>query len=266
MPEENNAAKWPSIIPEIYYDVISRVPAGTILVLAILWTGGCFLPGGFLEPQRAQNIQWVLLIILLTAGYPVGMLLTPVGHAVYSLYRNALWNNFTKENQETMEEAKEFYLKDGTVREQKGEGQASKEQERKKKRATELLDQRMQEFLTAQDPRATFILPKMRAEAALCNNLAAASFLYLLFPGVLYLWPSLQGEHPPGLLREFVFGLVFGVSSCLAGWHRGSRLIKRQFSFHWMVMNPNLRSNKIHSEVSHGISQARNPSLRTRAS
>lgn len=54
------------IIPEIYYDLIARICAGSPLVVALLWSD-----------HLLKDFNWTKLLFVLAAGYIVGLVLNP---------------------------------------------------------------------------------------------------------------------------------------------------------------------------------------------
>jgi hypothetical protein len=83
------------------------------------------------------------------------------------------------------------------------------------------LDRAMHDILKERNEQARVILPKLRAEAALCHNAAGAALLWLglgfYFSGTatILVWPA---------------AIIF-VLSMIAGMFREYRLMRRQFTY-----------------------------------
>jgi hypothetical protein len=81
----------------------------------------------------------------------------------------------------------------------------------------------MHDHLKALDPQPRVMLPKMSAEAALCENLVAVALLWLLL---------LLVTTSPTLSIKLVLGILLAaLLAFFAGFHRYRQSVARHFSF-----------------------------------
>lgn len=230
MSDAEEVREWASLIPEIYYDLIARIPAGTLLVLGILSYQRLLTSGAPFDLQKLRYSSGafilVLLVLLLGTGYVASMLLTPLCSFLYGRYRPLLWKRYREEyEKEIVEFMQVVQLKFQSVQPSKLD-----------LRQIEEFEQQMHDFLMAKSDHARVILPKMRAEASLCNNLTLVLSLFLLLALHYPIVGLISGQ---GFLTEQIFQVVvvilLGLLSSFAGWHRTDRLNRRQFSF-WRLV------------------------------
>jgi hypothetical protein len=100
MPDESGPLlSLAQLLPSVYYDLIARVCAGVPFLALVLWTKRQSLDG-------LVSSSWVGFLLLLGAGYIVGLLLTPftlfwsilIGLPtqiiLFKKFREALWSRF----------------------------------------------------------------------------------------------------------------------------------------------------------------------------
>lgn len=225
MPDEDRIAKWASLVPEIYYDLIARVPPGAFLVIAAMRIQGAFSAGKAFD---LGNIKWetaaILLIFLLITGYVAGVVITAVAHSLSLLYKGWVWKRSAVPYKEVIENFvdNKFHL-----------GLNIKGWKNLDGDDFYRIHRQVQDYLESENDQAKLILPKMRAESALCDNLLAS--LALLFCFVLFRKAS--GQNLEGWIGSLT--IIF-LSSCLVFWaacYRAAQLIRRQFSFLRIVMS-----------------------------
>jgi len=231
MGEEPDLGKLPSLIPEIYYDLIARVPAGAVLFLAIVLIGGQYSP----DQLKSENFgsATVILVLLLLFSYALGILITPLASAFHRRYREAVWRQaLCEHNYCSLVQLLEARFHLGLPKDQSGQVQLNSFQRKHYDR----LDRLMHDYLKGADPQAKVILPKMRAEASLCDQLFVAfSCIALVGAYSLLVRHTSLGEHF-GASLLVVGGLAL---AALGARHRNKRLIHRQFSFLTLVVGQN---------------------------
>src|SRR4030042_2021839 len=83
MSKEELPTKFAQLIPEIYYDLIARIPAGIFFALAIMGCGGLFSSGEIFDFQNIKSLAFpptvILIILLFGVGYLVGIITTFLG-------------------------------------------------------------------------------------------------------------------------------------------------------------------------------------------
>lgn len=197
--------KLGSIIPCLYYDLIARVCAGVPLLVLLLWQQReFFAPLGDSPP--------VALLLLLGAGYIVGLLLTPFS-LVWNFPLLPFFNPW-------------FGLPKASIsiNRSKTETPASES-------GTDLMSAR-NDRVGAIDPAAGATLAKMQAEAILCKNLTTA-FVLLVVVDLLGLAdvPAVHGASTQ--LRISVFIVLW-----FAALHRTAVYLGRQNLLYEIVTKP----------------------------
>ncbi len=213
MSNEDKIAKWASLVPELYYDLIGRVPPGALLVVAVMWTLGLFSTGSAFDLLKAQNwaLPVVYLILLFAAGYATGILLTPLGYLFRLSYMWWAYRVIMDEYHDVV----------GDLCEKVG---LEKPTFRSSDVHIDRINNEMYEFVAKEGLDTTNVLPKMSAEAELCNNTAAALILLLLLN--LYIVAHLQ--NPGEALLAGADGLVLLVASiALSGCAGCFRVLRR---------------------------------------
>jgi hypothetical protein len=217
------AFTWASLIPEVYVDVISRIPPGTLFVLGLLYAVRPTLwrdlaPWQTTSGASVQPPYALLFILLIGGGYSAGIMLTGFGSVLSRFYSHrqfkAVATAFGKELLGwTWKLAYSLPPPDcwsSVTREQ-----------------SEVLYRRQHDHLKARSPHAAALLPKMDAEAKLCRNTAAACLsLLILLPAIR--WLRYHEFHQMWLLLVLLLG---GLVSYLCALHRNHNFIQRQFSY-----------------------------------
>lgn len=211
MAKEQLTSKLSALVPEIYYDLIARVPVG--IVLAAVLTFFLATPLSVLSP--IERLSWptgtILLALLLIVSNSVGLIITPFGELFYNLFAPSIWNRVQREHPELYEKVHHFGL----------------EFPRKASRDEILrFTSQFGDLLMAFDNQAGQVTTKMRAEVAFCNNLAAGLLVTDLFLFLL----SLSKGHTMDQLRTLCAMLLASGFVVLAGWSVQLQFLRRRVS------------------------------------
>ena len=207
----------PSLIPEVYYDLISRVPAGCILLAGL---AGLVLDrnrNGFLDGVSKLNGSAVIAgsLLYIMAGYAAGLLLSSCGALLTDWYWPRLFRNVASHYNDTLQLAIKLF--------QVGDPQAKNICSSLKDWECRSIYRQTHDYLKRNDMEAKLVIPKIQAEAALAANLACTVllefFAYLLLN---HTWP--------GITASVIAVTVFALSWWCA-IYRTRRLLERQFSY-----------------------------------
>lgn len=208
MAEEEKLSTWVSLIPEVYFDVIARVPPGGTLIGGLL---------ALFEPNIVTSAMQVggfvpgfsLLLFFILVSYAAGLILTPLSGLIAYAPRQLLWAKVNRDYQDLPRLCKTF---------------PALQSEPGKPLKMILLEQVMCELVSSGNEAGQSLLSKMRAEAELCNNLSVSLFiLTIFFAGTAIM--ELRSFPPFRLWLIFLFLSIWGA---VAGVYRTWRLIDRQ--------------------------------------
>jgi hypothetical protein len=210
-----------SMIPEVYFDLISRVPPGVLLVLGIAYSIRPTLLQDIAPQQTTSGIHEppyiVLLLLLLGAGYAVGIMLTAFGSIFLKMYGSMQFikiaNSFSTELRD--------WIWQLTFTEQPPTSWDSLNKEQ-----CINLYRRLHDHIKSKNRDAARILPKMSAEARLCENTAAACFVFVVLFPIIRLF-RFHEFHQFWLLLLLLLGFF---CSWFAAIHRNDSFLRRQFS------------------------------------
>ena len=97
MGDEGTA--WYSAIPEVYFDVIGKIPPGAFLNLVLL---GFLISSPEHVPGALAKVEWGpalgLLMMLLFGSYATGLLIAPVGELANQCFWRSEWKKLGKQN------------------------------------------------------------------------------------------------------------------------------------------------------------------------
>jgi hypothetical protein len=213
MAEQTEVGKLPSVIPELYYDLIARVIPGAVLLLLGTLPITIHLPIDSLKEMSAGSAT-LLLVVFLLASYWAGILITPLGSLFHELYRYRVFREALRE-----EEHK------GEIRRFGGALGLNDLSSESSNQDLNTVDRVMHEFLKDRGDQARLILPKMKAEVTLCDN----SLVAMLGAGILVLaFDILQRLKADPLVIELLPIVVGVLLSFLAAGYRMKRLLVRQ--------------------------------------
>lgn len=253
----------PILALELYIDVISRIIPGSVLIAGIFCreqVRAPMLPEGLL--QSGWGVALTVLIVFVVACYTVGMFLSFPGYLLSMVYYVQVWRRVNLRRSESVIEIREKLIAEVTApsvsivqtgqdsptsarpnqcgdREHTGFSIAKLLSEyatridgwRKDRRIYSELDIILHEYLKVEDDSAAIILPKMRAEAQLFANLAAALFALASLVSVHGQWLVVMALCVTGILSLVASGFRFFrfLSRTLAFWklvelrHHGTR-------------------------------------------
>jgi hypothetical protein len=239
--EEEAKPSAASLIPEVYYDIIARVPAGSLLVLFALRT--LIRGGAFSLPESSAwftaNGVSVLVVVcfIMGLGGLVGILISPLANVCRNFYWKRAWLAATAKGpyQEITPKLKQLGfagLPDcsawATLSSADFHG----------------LDRWMYDFVQENSVIAKTLLPKLRAEADLCSYLGAAFLILPVLHGTLWAALLLTSEttkraalasFSPYALVWYVASWLVTVLLCFSGSYRTKRLVLRMLSMLWVI-------------------------------
>jgi hypothetical protein len=223
-----------SLIPEVYYDLIARVPAGTLLVLVAL---NYFLRSrGLAFPQistwvSANSVSVLVAAVgMMGAGGLTGILISPVADLCRRLYWKRGWISVTERGPYREIDQK---LKDLGVSFSNRSTWVSMS-------STDFhsLDRWMYDYIQEHSERARALLPKLRAEADFCSYMAAA---FLILPAIFLaanVASSISVAHAAISWSNWLgWCLVCWSATALmlySGAYRTKRLLLRMLSMLWV--------------------------------
>ncbi|MBI3089294.1 MAG: hypothetical protein HYY96_01390 [Candidatus Tectomicrobia bacterium] len=247
-----------NLVPEIFYDLICRVPPGTALALFVMWMLDMFKMGGVFSVDKFIAIKFAPLVILFSLliglGYVIGIILTPIGdllHRIYWIFNCSKYSSLPDKTKtwvnNTFKELNIPYIfpivRTAQERRTNQERRAHQEKPTAQETHYRRIDGYLHDFLKTENPQAKQVLAKMRAEAALCHNLAAALIIMILVPS--YISYSYSSYWRTTLLLALFVILVLSI---WAGYHRQARLIARQLSFLLLVLSEKSRARNPQQE------------------
>jgi hypothetical protein len=231
-----------SLIPEVYYDLIARVPAGTLLVL--------FTLDNFLKSQRLtlpQASTWlsansvpilVLAVGVMGAGGLTGIVISPLADLCRSFYWKRAWLAVTEKG--PYKEIDEKLKNLGQL------GFPSRSTWPSLSTADfHSLDRWMYDYIQENSERARTLLPKLRAEADFCSYLGAAFLLFPIIRGIgsaavqLFSASASASRSQMSWTQTLVWSAASWVATvllCFSGAYRTKRLILRMLSMLWVTV------------------------------
>jgi hypothetical protein len=191
MPEDD-VAGMTQLVPELYYDLIARIPAGLMFwLLVLVWW---FERRGLPSALKFNEIPIaILFILLLLASYVVAIVISPLGGLFGMLQVYATWRYVHRVYGQELTAL--FGLLRPSALDREGNLRQFAELHL---RDFEILHLLLHQRLKHVDAQARALLPKIRAEAALCENLATALMLF----ASIFVWVE---RRVPGLTPSVLF-------------------------------------------------------------
>lgn len=238
MAEQTEIGRLPSLIPELYYDLIARVIPGAVLLLC---TGPATIesPVDKLKGMTAGSAT-ILLVFFLLTSYWIGILITPLASQFHGSYRyKLLCRAFLREQNAkeirklidvvpvpTPRDIQSLMESLHTMRFERSKKDPSGELLKSLKEDVDNVERFMHDLLKSKNDQARLILPKMKAEIVLCDN----SFVGLLGAAIFVLVFGLLHQQSPSLLWKLLPIVLGVVLSFFAARYRMNRLLIRQFT------------------------------------
>jgi hypothetical protein len=223
-----------SIVPEVYYDLIARVPAGVLLI--------CFSLEKLITEQHrsiptittwlSANSVPILLLgsLLIWVGGLVGILIAPLANRVKQAYWKRSWVAIVDKGPFSSASILLNSLGCRLVAEKTAWSSLSSS-------TIHGVDRWINDYLLQESQTARSILVKIRAEADLCANLAAALILLPIVRIAIYIVLAHTSITPGTANRDIVTELAWGAVSwlfaflvCFPGAYRTQRLALRMLA------------------------------------
>ena len=228
-----------TILPEFYYDLLSRILPGSVSLLAVLVAADVVKPAITLERMLTLTTAPVaaLCLALGTCGYIIGMVLTYTQRGIRWLYIPGVWRPLLEAykplivNRESELGPTDFRT---DIELALAGGPSSNNAVRK---LVPRLYGPLHDLLKERHPQARFVLPKMNGEAGLCDNLAVGLLLasLVLCWRVAFRLQALQGFWRSSEMWSVIGLWLAVILFFLVARHRYRALIQRHFSY-WSVL------------------------------
>ena len=201
----SDSKEWAGIIPEFYYDLISRIPAGMVLIaiLAFSVLSGYQIDeiGKWLLGGEIGGFPFVFVFILyFGASYAIAVPITILGPIVRLLYNRIVWQTIKVLYKTELHELEQRY----------GE-----------RAETKKFYRLLHDELKVKDASARVLLPKLEAEVCLCDQMAVSFAL-----GAIVLYANSVVSIK--MISTFIY-IAIGFLIC--GGYRFHCLIARHISF-----------------------------------
>lgn len=201
---ETSRNGWADVARDFYYDLISRAPAGALVLLGCAWV--LYRRSDMSNIQnyiiKFMSMTWapaaVILLFVGLMSFALGIFLTGISDWLGSTIRKQLW----KSRLEPLYEESECKELNNAISELK-----SKKHSRE---AFFRFDRVFHDKLKAQDPLVRKTLLRMRGEAALVHNGVAACIVVICFHFAVWVLDLCGGER---FLTPFVFVFFGGVAA-----------------------------------------------------
>jgi len=227
--EENPIKSWTGSVPEFFYDLISRVPPGVFLVIAVLVEYEVVKVDQAALFQDNGALVAFLGLLVLGAGYSIGIFLSAPGRYASRVYFSRVWKRHSNDNTDLLKRFIEL-----------GKINLAKKSDLTQLTNEEYLTiyRRMHDYLKFHNEHAKRLLPKMSAETSLCNNSAAAFTVWSIIHLIrsMYLFFS---YNVPIQWSWFVAVVPFILILLWIGKERYDRLISSHFSFLSLTLDHN---------------------------
>jgi hypothetical protein len=196
---------WTGIIPEFYYDLISRIPPGMFLTIAILSERFSRTGDKFSDYKAiSSGIAALITILLIGSSYALGTFISAPAKFVAMLYTSRTWRRTIDAEQQLFSK-----LKSQKPFESFDFSSPSKIKEQEARR----LYRTVHDYLKLKDTQAKVVLPKLTAESSLCNNSAIAFLLYLIIHAFNCGWDKAISEWYLYLIGVLFVSALFWMAS-----------------------------------------------------
>jgi hypothetical protein len=202
MGESEPTVTWTSVVPEFYYDLISKIPPGVFLFLGLLYEVHMRACGTSLMVYKDVNagVVGLFTVLLIAGGYSLGIFISAPERYLAMRYTYRTMRQFVLSQQEIFKEAKKYPPFDSF--DFSNPAGMSRDSLRS-------LYRTMHDFLKLTDPIAKATLPKMISESVLCNNSAIALGVYGLIHAAANSFVDVRAHW-----HLYVMGLI----GCIVLW------------------------------------------------
>jgi len=233
MPEEKG---WAGAVPELYFDLIGRIPPGLFLsVVLLVLTASNY---GWLKADIAGSgwspsvIGFVLLVV---ASYSIGLLISPIGKRTNDHNWASAWEMAARKETFLLQKAQPYLNLNVRFDDEDSWGKLTR-QERG------LVFRHMHEVLKVNVPEAKLILPRLAAELTFMLNTRVAIGLasaLLLFHWVFVNWPIWQRSiwKSPNVYMAASALILAYLASHYSAKERTQHLVERHFAFLGVFVN-----------------------------
>jgi hypothetical protein len=159
---------WHQLVPELYYDLIARIPAGMVFWLLVgLWTAPTWRD--HLADVSMEHFPFGLAFIaLLILAYVIGIVIVPVSNAIQSCYKSWAWKRLCTGYGMYITHLAERFLANTRLADA-----PPLEPMRMSPAEIHTFQGFLHEVLKHENTHARVILQKMSAEVRLCDNVFA---------------------------------------------------------------------------------------------
>jgi len=262
MPEEQQSSldlelgKLGGLLPEFYYDLISRIVPGAVTVIGLLAAFDLLSLRSVLDKLFTMSGPALVALTLLTgtAGYIVGIWLTLFQFKVRKRYIPGVWRALLlKQQHASLIVARQSDLRLSKYEDRLESQSLSKATDEEVEVLGRSIYGPLHDLLKGHNPQARFVLPKMNGESGMCDNLAIG-FVAILVGRVFrlaWVWFTL-GAHLSWQSNALAL-VVLAILSLLnlkVAKVRYRALIERHFSY-WSTL-PEVEASAMALETTKG--------------
>jgi len=214
VPDEPSGT-WNQLVPELYYDLIGRIPAGVIFWLLV---GAWLAPTFTTVPLSIEHFPFgVAFVILLLLSYVIGIVIVPIRLLVHNCYRRWAWKKLCAGYAAELSCLTDRFRSDVRV------SDAPPDFVNMSMSETDAFQAFLHEDLKHNNAQARVLLPKMSAEVRLCDNL----FTVGVGVGLAHLLTTWTWAQPIWVWCA----LAIGILALAAAPYRYLRLLQRRIAY-----------------------------------
>lgn len=227
---------WAGAVPELYFDLIGRIPPGLFLSIVLLVL---FASDSQWFKGDVSKIEWkpsvFAFILLIVASYSIGLLISPVGKRINGGTWHSAWKAAVRDEIPLLKKAQPYLNLDIQL-ENEGDWEKLTPQQQGP------FYRHMHELLKVNVPEANLLLPRLAAELTFALNFIIAiplAFALLLLRWAFLNWPIWRSEvwrSPSVYVVPSILLLAF-FSSRYSAKERTQHLVERHFAFLGAYLN-----------------------------